>query len=805
MTTSSDAIQKDRLQALRESNLTGIDFVEVVDPQDQTQLRVHFHKDSVPPLQGTITAVQITGGETGRIITVYPIDDAQDWSTDAEGRPLLTLTVAEPGDFSDYTLILKSDRLDPFFAQVTFSFKALCPSDLDCQTPPLVCPPLEEDRPLIDYLAKDFLSFRKALSDFSALRYPAWQERSEADFGVMLMEALCALADDFSYLQDRIAAEATLDTATQRRSMVRHARLVDYEPRPATAARVWLQLDVVGGPIPPGLVVSAQAPDGAVVEFETGEGLVDPHTGRLDHSTYPVDRRWNRGIKPYFWDDSQLCLGQGATDMWVEGQDFGLTQGQPLLIETSGTSPADPKVAEIVHLVDDCPAVKQTDPLFHQPVTHIFWRTEDALKFDHDLTRTVLAGNLVPAVQGRRYTEAFSIPEDSPPISSVSLSHALVRTGPNSTPDHVVPQYLYPLRQVPLAWLPPADATTPPLPEVVLLQQQGDNTTAWTWRRSLLQAERFEPAFTLDPVRFSRIAQIREGGDTTDLYDYDGDDGYTIRFGDGSFGNIPLPGSTFQVTYRVGGGTIGNVAADSIRKVDPAAAAWIQAVTNPFPAAGGTDEESIEQVQRLAPYAFRAQQLRAVRAADYQAAAQTLPWVQRAGTTFRWTGSWLTVFTTPDPKGSEVLTPEQQTDILNLLNRYRLAGYESYVLNPRYASLDLQVVVCACTEAFQGEVKASILAALSATRLSDGTLGFFHPDRWTFGMPLERSALAAAIQDVIGVAGVVSIQYRQRGLTPDYLDLPESLTIPADVILRLNNDPNRPDHGLLKISVEGGK
>ena len=174
------------------------------------------------------------------------INDATDWATDAEGRPILTLSVPAPGDFSYYTLTLTSDTLDPFFNHTTFSFKALCESDLDCAVPPLACPPLEGDAPPIDYLAKDFLSFRKALSDFSALRYPEWQERSEADFGMMFMEALCSLADDLSYTQDRIAAEATLDTATQRRSIVRHARLVDYEPQPATAARVLLQLDVPG-------------------------------------------------------------------------------------------------------------------------------------------------------------------------------------------------------------------------------------------------------------------------------------------------------------------------------------------------------------------------------------------------------------------------------------------------------------------------------------------------------------------------------------------------------------------------------
>ena len=97
----------------------------------------------------------------------------------------------------------------------------------------------------IDYLAKDFASFRQALSEFSVQRYPAWVERSEADLGVMLMEALAAMADELSYYQDRVArGSRRSQTATQRLSAVRHARLVDYEPAPATVATTVLQLEV---------------------------------------------------------------------------------------------------------------------------------------------------------------------------------------------------------------------------------------------------------------------------------------------------------------------------------------------------------------------------------------------------------------------------------------------------------------------------------------------------------------------------------------------------------------------------------
>ena len=816
-----------RSRLLTSTTFNGIDFVEIASA-DQKTLKVYF-LNSIG-VQGTITGIAITGGETIPTVTILnqaTINDPIHWSTEPiTGQSLLTLIVAAPGDFSRYTLSLKSPQLDPFFNEVTFSFKVLCPSDLDCAPPSPDCLPSAEVLPEIDYLAKDFLSFRRALSDFSAQHYPNWQERSEADFGMMAMEALCALADDLSYTQDRIAAEASLETATQRRSIVNHARLVDYEPRPATAAQVWLQLDVTGLTVDSGLVVSAQSPEGAEIPFETSTGLVNPKTGEFKRETFRVNPLWNRTqIQPYWWDDSQRCLPRGSTEMWVENHDLGLTAGDRLLIETQVT-PADPPVREIVQLAID--PLQETDNLYGQPVTHLIWRKEDKLQFDHDLTlddqgtqKTILAGNLVPATQGRRYQETFVIPPEpnrdpTVPIPPVirGIPQAIVREGRYVNADPVahtsssvkpstrVPQYLYTLRTAPLAWLAVDDPDLPPLPEIVLQPQAG--RTPWRWRRKLMDADLFESAFTLDPVRYKRIARITDGLTFQEHLDYDGDDGDTLRFGDGISGEIPDPETVFQVTYRVGGGAIGNVAADAITYVDPTASV-ITAVTNPFPATGGADPEPTERIRRLAPQAFRAKQFRAVRREDYEAAAQTLPWVQRAGTVFRWTGSWLTAFTTPDPLDSEALTVVQHTQLIDLLNRYRLAGYESYVPSPRYVSLDLRVQVCARPDVFRGDVEEALLVALNATRQRDGTTGFFHVDRWTFGMPLERSALEAAIQNAYGVAGVVAIQYRQRGSTSTFLNLPETIRIPVDAILRLDNAPSRPERGSLHITVEGGK
>lgn len=775
---------KDRRGRLLESKAyNGIDFVEV--GANHRTLFVHFL--NAVALKGTVTKATITGGETIATVVVPPVHDA-DWTADSATppRPVLRLEPATTGDFSTYTLTLTSTVLDPFFTTSAFSFKAGCPSDLDCAPPAPLCPPLAGDVPPIDYTAKDFMSFRKALADFSALRYPEWQERSEADFGMMFLEALASLGDDLSYTQDRIEGESALLTATQRRSIARLARLVDYWPRPATSARVLLQFDVSSGPVPAGLLVSALAPDGTAIAFETGTGL-----GDAQH--YTVSPLWNRGrIAPYYWDDGGRCLHAGATEMWVLGHGFGFTAVQTLLIDTAAENTADPPVRELVRLVS---ADELSDPLFldaHNaptPVTHLVWDARDALRFDHDLDRTQLAGNLIPATHGRRYVETFGI--DTGPAGG----RALVRSGPNDTPAATIAQYLYTLRRDPLVWLAPDDPDAMPLPEVAVVEQPADGAPPrdWSWLRWLIDAPRFTRAFTLDAARYAPVAALADG---RVQYDYDGDDGTTIRFGDGVFGELPLAQSTFDVTYRVGGGSAGNVAPDAIVRVDPSAAALVDAVTNPFPARGGADAESNERVRRLAPQAFRARQYRAVRPPDYADAAERLPWVLRAGTAFRWTGSWLTVFTAADPRATESITLDERIELIELLDRYRMAGYESYVLAPKYVGLDVVIRVCALANAFRGDVEAAVLANLRA---------FFAVDNFTFGTSLRRAALEAAIQRAPGVEGVLSILYRRRGVVPDYVEMGDEVDVAPDEVLRVDDDPSRPERGTYNVHVEGGK
>ena len=183
---------------------------------------------------------------------------------------MLTVEVDQPGDFSIYTLRLVTDawttrcptasiRSSPPFE---FSFKVECPSPFDC-APQHICPPEPQPLPDIDYLAKDYASFRRLMLDRMAVLMPQWKERNPADLGVVLVEALAYTADQLSYQQDAVATEAYLGTARKRISVRRHARLMDYFMSEGCNARTWVHLqvsaDVIGvGPDDPAIPAGTQ-------------------------------------------------------------------------------------------------------------------------------------------------------------------------------------------------------------------------------------------------------------------------------------------------------------------------------------------------------------------------------------------------------------------------------------------------------------------------------------------------------------------------------------------------------------------
>jgi hypothetical protein len=98
-----------------------------------------------------------------------------------------------------------------------------------------------------------------------------------------------------------------------------------------------------------------------------------------------------------------------------------------------------------------------------------------------------------------------------------------------------------------------------------------------------------------------------------------------------------------------------------------------------------------------------------------------------------------------------------------------------------------------------------VLAALSNRILPDGSRGFFHPGNWVFGQSLYLSQLYAAVEAVQGVDSLEVTVFRQFG-QPDNGELANGVVAAGPwQIIRLDNDPNFQEHGVLKITKLGGK
>ncbi len=192
---------------------------------------------------------------------------------------------------------------------------------------------------------------------------------------------------------------------------------------------------------------------------------------------------------------------------------------------------------------------------------------------------------------------------------------------------------------------------------------------------------------------------------------------------------------------------------------------------------------------------------RAVTKEDYEEALERLDEVDRAGAEVRWTGSWHTVFATPDPAGRVTLDDTTREAVTAQLERFRLAGREAHVQDPIYAWLDLKLTICVSPSRYRGQVEAEIRDALVGP---DGASGFFAPDRWTFGDTLYRSALEEAIHAVPGVEAVRAVEVRRRGFF-DWQPLdPQGLEVESNVVIGVSNDPLHPERGSLEFIMEGG-
>jgi hypothetical protein len=873
----------------QQSIFNGIDFLEVSDnPADPFAVRqrtvyVHFIHPLAP---GALTPenVRIEGGERIRNIQVLSIEAAPPASPPASPPNLfppnvLAVRVSEAGDFSTYTLRLVQDPdhdepppgFDPVLSAVDFSFKVACPSDFDCRhTHP--CPPETPVQPDINYLAKDYESFRQLMLDRIALLVPDWKERDAADLGVALVELLAYVGDYLSYQQDAVATESYIATARRRTSVRRHARLVDYVMSDGSNARVWLR--VIASPGVKGIVLAQShdnRPTQVLTRVSDDQAFIrmnspdyekalsaGPEVFELMHDValYAAHNEMHF----YTWDARECCLPKGAVRATLRGHFANLKAGDVLILaevlgpETGAPQDADPRHRHAVRLTEVKLTADPLHPALSSPlasppsglaVTEIRWHDDDALPFplcissrsgtDYFEDVSVAWGNIVLADHGRTLED---IPDD--------------RTrNPYTTPSSLVPDYVPPpnpalvMRQ-PIAadgcasaaggrhcvehrteLLPPR--FRPRLMRMPLTQAavyDPDRRPASAAAAMRWTARDVGPRIQLTSFGPSRARSFNELTVTTvwhpqrDLLDSHENDKHFVvevetdgtawlRFGDGRFGSRPDANERFLARYRIGNGTRGNVGAGSLFHLassDPNISEQVvAAVNNPLPALGGTDAETVEHARAAAPSAFRRQE-RAVTPDDYAAAALRCELgVQRAAATFRWTGSWRTVFLSVDRLGGKDVDARFKTDLRACLERFRMAGYDLEVDSPRFVSLEIVMIVCVKRDYFAADVKAELLDVFSSRVLPDGRRGLFHPDNFTFGQPVFASQLYAAAQAVAGVDSVEITKFQRRGVDSDAALRSGKLEMARLEVAQLENDPDFPERGVIQFEMRGGR
>jgi hypothetical protein len=802
---ASETLLQDRDERVKaveaQGGLNGIRYLDVASA-DQRRLELEF----VRPLPGQPGGVPAAPALTPEQVVIeggVRIAAPRVLAVLASGTQL-RVDVDAAGDFSTYRLRLVASPgslappsgFDPALAGIDFSFKVACPNPFDCKPADAEGRAPEAAAP-IDYLARDWRGLRGLMLDRLTALAPGWVERNPVDQQVMLVELLAAAADQLSYYQDAVATEAYLGTARRRPSLRRHARTLDYRVHQGNNARAWIHLAPRPGsdldgllPLPAGSAVLTGS-EPALVNAETAAQAVAEGATAFETLHAALLHAAQNEIRFHTWSHALSCLPAGCTMATLRAPaPLGLQPGDALLLEqildpATGAALRDAARRHVVRLTS---ATARLDPLDGTPLVDVTWHAADALPFALPLEARVVGpggpslqvvavarGNLVLADHGwtRREPEALQPAEVPAPEVATRYRPRLRRSGI---------AFAVPYDEAAARAAPAGDALRQAARDALPAVRLHDGDTGWQARHDLLASDRLAPEF---------VVEVEHDGSAR------------LRFGDGIRGRRPSTGLRFDATVRTGNGLAGQVGADVLRRL-VATVGDVVDVRNPLPAAGAAEPESAEAVRRFAPQAFRTQQ-RAVTEADYAAAAQRHPDVQRARADFRWTGSWYTAVVTVDRRGGAAVLADTRfrNELLALLDGLRTMGGDVELRDPRYVPLRLVLRICVEPGYFAADVHQRLREVFGTGWQRDGRRAFFNPDGFSFGARLWLSAIYGAALAVPGVRSAEALVFERWGRQPAGELGAGVLAVADGEILRCDTDPNRPENGAIEFQFPG--
>ena len=257
----------------------------------------------------------------------------------------------------------------------------------------------------------------------------------------------------------------------------------------------------------------------------------------------------------------------------------------------------------------------------------------------------------------------------------------------------------------------------------------------------------------------------------------------SIVFGDNTIGKSPSIGDTYTVSYRVGGGTRGNLAAEyinaSIRTTLVAGFTRVPAdatVENISQATGGADAESIAHAKRYAPLTFRRQD-RLVTLTDYKSFTNTF--TSNYGSTGKAnavvrraysSANIIDLYVLEKASNSQLrkATPEYKRQLLEAIKDKKMLTDEPVVVDGLIRTLDV-IVTITLDERFRGQ--EAELKALARGKIQD----YFNIDNTDFGQAFSPQDLVRYILEVNNI----------RFASVDNID--KAIKVSFNEIIQLNN------------------
>lgn len=778
-----------------------IDLADIVDDINNT-----------PKIPADVFSIaggsRIRGDADGGPITVTEVHTVA-------GQNRLRVKIAPIGDYSSYYLQIKdkSYAIDPLFAGITFKFRPGC-FNINCA--PLSTYTAASVEPVIDYLAKDFDSFKHLLINAMRERVPEWQPTSEADLDQVLIDLIAADADEISDFQDRVMNEGYFSRARKRVSLARYARLMDYHIHQGNQADTWLALQVnVDSVINQGFGVwSSNAwHDNDAVIFA---GLHD-QACFTDLNTLSL----------YTWGGVVTALEVGAREADLIATTGVMTQveadnlrdllrredinyllvQQKLNPETGTENGVDKSARQILQLLktgDDAPQSLE-DPVNATWYVRVRWRVQDKLQRRYCFITncsgllptenvSVFHGNLLKIAHGRLHQTVFKAPGEN-------LAYADDSQFVHSSETHYEDSgwgVLCTLPYTPLSYRDTLPGGEQPTRSSLRIEVSGF-ADPWEEQSDLIESESDDFHFIVetDELHISRI-----------------------RFGNNINGRALPDMAEVHCYYQIGRGSEGNVGADALRGFDDSASGYpnVDKVWNPLDVINGRDPEPRREIIRRVPEAYRERQLRAVTLEDYVKRAEELEEVSHAYARYGWTGSWRTVRISIDPAGTDEFSDELREKISAHLDAVRLIGEDLEIRRAQYASLDIVLKVCAHPDYWPEDLAHELEAEFSDGYTTSGLEGFFHPDRWTFGQALHASQIIGRALSVKGVERVLSLSMRRwygnsgaasGSITLSPADLPVNEVTIIEVepfeIIQVASDPNHLEKGRIQFDILGGR